>query len=158
MDSKAVIRGFENFLNEYSKDKEAFALEVTVLVKEFVRDRVQNSGVSSEGSPFAPYTPSYAKQRAKQGYQVRKVDYTRTGQLWGNVTAKIESTTETSVTTGFGPRTPENVMKITGPGALKPRKDGVSRGLIIRPSQEELEDAFNIWKEGIVNTFRKQFA
>lgn len=106
-----------------------------------IRLRVQSSGEDFRGRPFDPYTPDYAKQRAKAGYQVGYVDLTRTGRLWASVRPEVIQSTQESTTVEVAPRGQDNVDKARG----QVRK----RGNIILPSDEELNIAAQANRERI---------
>ena len=93
--------------------------------------RIQTKGENSNNQPFAPYTPEYAKDRQKGGYQVGYVDFTRTGRLWANVQPRISESgvfSATVVIEGNEQRSKDIVA-----GAAK------KRGNILQPSKEEIE-------------------
>ena len=134
-------------------DVERRFLQMCFDLRDTVRDRVQNAGLNNRDTPFVPYTPGYAKTRLKKGFQARKVDYTRTGRLWGSIIPEVVSSGDGVVVVEIGPRGRDNEVKLLGAGTLKPRKDGQLRGLVTLPSERELEDAFTDLVEGILDEF-----
>lgn len=154
MTSEELIKNLRSFLDrQTSGEMERRFLRVAFDLKDAVRDRVQNSGTDRRGQPFAPYVPGYARQRQKAGAQFRKVDYTRSGRLWASITPEIESSNEREIVISIGPRTRENQVKLLGPGTLKPRKDGVQRGLPTLPNDRELSEAFEGMVEEVIDDF-----
>ena len=95
-----------------------------------IKLRIQGSGENYLNTRFSPYTPGYAKQRAKKGFPTDKVDFTRTGRLWSSVYPDVQgnSAVMTVVISAHGQ---DNKDKVEG--AVK------KRGNILRPSQEELD-------------------
>ncbi len=85
----STIRGFLDNLRrvkaEMIANREAEALTIALDQIALVKLRIQQRGIDSSGSPFTPYSPTYARERAQKGYQVGFVDFTRTGRMWANV-------------------------------------------------------------------------
>jgi len=108
-----------------------------------VQDRVQSSGVNYQGSKFAPYTTQYAKSRRKAGYQTNYVDFTRTGQLWGNIAPEVTSNSRTKATITIQARTQRNIDILRGARA--------KRGNILRPSPDEIEIVREANRKRILN-------
>lgn len=143
MTSEELVNGLRAFLDRMSgQELERRLLSTASDLKDSVRDRVQNSGLNRRNQPFAPYTPPYAKKRQKDGLQVRKVDYTRSGRLWASITPTVVSNDGETIIIEIGPRGRENEVKLLGPGTLKARKDGVQRGLPTLPNEKEISEAF----------------
>ena len=113
------------------------ALRIANDVKDAVRDRVQTSGQNRQGRPFVPYTPGYAQRRRDAGFQIRVVDFTRSGELWGSIRARKVAETQESAIVEVGPTGSDNVDKVAG--AIR------KRGLIILPSDDELDAAYQDW-------------
>lgn len=128
-------------------------LRVASDLKDAVRDRVQTSGNNRQNKPFAPYTIQYANQRQKKGFQIRKVDYTKSGRLWASITPELVSNDGQTIIIEIGPKGRENEVKLLGPGTTKPRKDGVQRGLPTLPNEKELSDAFEDMVVEIIEDF-----
>lgn len=154
MTSDELKRALSKFADqELGQNLEREALTIANDLRNLVRDRVQTSGYGPDGRPFAPYTPDYARSRKRSGYQIRRVDYTRSGRLWASIIAEVEEKTADSVTVAIGPRNEENRRKLRGPGTLAARKDGVKRGLPTLPNQKELRDVFADWTRGFFDRF-----
>jgi len=154
MTPEQLNQRLRTFLRSYfSQNLTRDALRLGNNLKNQVRSRVQTRGENSRGRRFAAYTPQYAKQRQDKGFQIRKVDYTRSGRLWSSITVEAQSVGTGEVEITIGPRDQENAKKLQGRGALNPRKDGVARGLIIEPSQEEIDEVFDIWVEEVEEAF-----
>jgi len=142
------------FLRDYlNANLERDAARLGANLKNQVRSRVQTRGENADGRRYAAYTQDYAKQRLKKGFQVRKVDYTRSGRLWSSITVETRRTGQGEVTVTIGPRDRANADKLRGRGAMRARKDGVRRGLIIEPSQEEIDEVFDVWLEDVERAF-----
>ena len=154
MTSEELVNGLRVFLDRMSgPELERRLLRTASDLKDSVRDRVQNSGLNRRNQPFAAYTPPYAKQRQKAGFQVRKVDYTRTGRLWASIMPQVISNDGETIIIEIGPRGRENELKLLGPGTLKARKDGVRRGLPTLPNEKEISEAFAGFVEEIFLDF-----
>ena len=54
-------------------------------------------GLDVDGQPFAPYTPAYAKQRAKLGLSTSPVDLRRTGELLDSMTVEVTGPREFAI-------------------------------------------------------------
>lgn len=112
-------------------NREAEALRMGFDQLALLKLRIQTKGQNSEEQAFAPYVPAYARERRAAGYQVGIVDFTRTGRLWANVTPRVESATDTSVTVVIegGEKRSKDIMK----GAKR------KRGNILQPTRKEIE-------------------
>jgi hypothetical protein len=95
-----------------------------------IKLRIQGSGENYLNTKFSPYTPGYARQRAKKGFPTDKVDFTRTGRMFASVYPDTDKNPSgvVVVITAHGR---DNLDKVEG--AQK------KRGNILRPSQEELD-------------------
>lgn len=156
MTSEELTQQLRLFVDRQSgQEMEDLFLRTVFDIRDAVRDRVQNSGTNSKGKPFVPYVQSYAKERQKRGFQIRKVDYTRSGRLWGSITPIVVSNDGETIVIEVGPRGRDNELKLLGPGTLKNRKDGQSRGLITLPNDREISDAFEDMILSIVDDFEK---
>lgn len=143
MTSEETVIQLRAFLNQVTGvELERRVLRTASDLKDAVRDRVQVSGENNRGRPFAPYVQSYAKQRQKAGFQIRKVDYTRSGRLWGSIAPRVVSNDGQTIVVEIAPRGRDNELKLLGPGTLKARKDGVQRGLPTLPNDQEVTEAF----------------
>ena len=96
-----------------------------------IKIRVQGSGENYLNTKFSPYSPSYAPQRAKAGFQISYKDFTRTGRFFASVYAEIDKDGNTTYTIIITPHGQDNIDKAIG----AQKKDGN----ILRPSQEELD-------------------
>lgn len=153
MTPQETARYFQAFAQWIEANREAVALEAANTVRELVRARVQERGLSPQGTPWAPYTPAYRARKGRQGYDVSKVDYTRTNSLWTDIQPRVTRSDAHGVTVLVGPEQPRNIAKLKGRGALSPRLDGVSRGLIHRPSDAEVADGYQLWVQSIISKF-----
>lgn len=98
-----------------------------------VRLRVQVFGTDYNERPFVDYTPGYKRERAKAGYQVDHVDFTRTGRMWASVRPATLNETDSGVLIEAAARTPADRDKLRG----QRRK----RGNILLPSDDEVRIA-----------------
>lgn len=103
------------------------AFDLTALIKL----RIQGSGENYLNTKFRPYNVDYAKEREKAGFQIKYVDYTRTGRMWTSVYPDTDenSASVTVVITAHGD---DNIKKVKSAVYHK-------RGNILRPSREELD-------------------
>lgn len=108
-------------------------LRVTLDLIALVRLRVQTEGKDYQEQDFDPYTPGYARRRAKAGYQVGYVDFTRTGRLWASVQPEVQAQGGDVVSIQVAPRGQDNVDKARGARA--------KRGNILLPSESEVDIA-----------------
>lgn len=111
-------------------NQQAETLRITLDLIALIRLRVQTEGLDYQESEFAPYTPGYARQRAKAGYQTEYVDFTRTGRLWASVQPEVSAQSGDVIEVNVGPRGQDNIDKARGAR----RK----RGNITLPSESEL--------------------
>lgn len=131
------------------------ALLIANNLRDKVRERVQTRGFGPEERAFASYVPDYAKRRNNKGFQIRHVDYTRSGRLWAGIIVETVDQGPQTVTVAIGPRDDDGANILKGKGALAPRKDGVRRGLITQPSPGELQEAFEDWATDVYDKFIK---
>ena len=155
MTPKQYEQALRSFIS--NQDMSARVLSMGFNLVAAVRQRVENTGIDRQGKAFAPYTPSYAKQKLKAGYQIRQVNYRAKGALWNSITPQIVSDTPELIAVEIAPRGRENEVKLLGAGTTRPRKDGVERGLPTLPSKEELEEAFNELIEELFIDFENSF-
>lgn len=111
-------------------NRPAETLRVTLDLIALVRLRVQSEGKDYREQDFEPYTPGYARQRAKAGYQVGYVDFTRTGRLWASVQPEVTAQSGDVLQIRVAPQGQDNVDKARGAR----RK----RGNILLPSDSEV--------------------
>lgn len=133
-------------LNRLKANRDADVLRISFDLIAQVRLRVQTSGENYLDRPFNPYTPGYSKQRAKSGYQVGYVDFTRTGRLWASIRPEVISRTENVTTVETTARTAQDVNKLLGAR----RK----RGNILLPSQGEIEIAREANRQRVLKYLR----
>lgn len=102
--------------------------------------RIQTKGQNDKGTPFDPYNPQYAEARKKKGRQIARVDFTVTGQLWGNIRPVIISNTPLETVVEIGPTNADNEKKLLGAlrtPITRPRGTGAPRGKILTPNKKE---------------------
>lgn len=86
----AIERGKQALITNRENDVLRIATDQIALIKL----RIQQQGLDFQNLAFPPYTPAYARQRKKAGYQVGYVDLTRTGRTLASVLPRI---TESSI-------------------------------------------------------------
>jgi len=127
------------------KNREAELMRIAFDQIALLKLRIQTTGLNSNESPFAPYTPDYAKTRQKKGYQIGYVDFTVTGQFMAGIKPVIVESSTFRTIIEFRPTGDrgENIVK----GARK------KRGNILEPSQSELKIARDANRQRILNLF-----
>ena len=130
MNARDFIRNLRARLEALEANRPAETLRITLDLVALVKLRVQTRGQSAAGPLFAPYTPGYARQRAKAGYQVGYVDFTRTGRLWASVRPELVRSEMGRTLIEVTARTSEDRDKLRGAR----RK----RGNILLPNEKEI--------------------
>lgn len=126
-----LIQRIRQIKHDLTANREADATRIVLDQIALTKLRVQTRGESSEGTPFAPYVPAYKKSRAKAGYQVGYVDFTRTGQMWAAVRPVVVSSSVFSATVEIQAANQRARDIIAG---ARPK-----RGNIVHPSRAEIE-------------------
>lgn len=119
------------------------ALKAGLDAAALIKSRVQQDGQDSDNQAYEAYTPDYSRSRAKAGYQVAQVDFTRTGKMWASFRPAIVSETDTSVSVELGFGNAEDQTKANG----QTRK----RGNIAAISAEEEQIILNGFVQRRVN-------
>lgn len=104
-----------------------------------VKNRIQSSGKSADGV-FSPYSTEYRTVRKKESLQVHYKDFTRTGKMFDDfkvLEVKFDGVL-VSVTIGMSDA---KYQKIANSHS---NREG---GLIIEPSQSELGDVMDFFKQ-----------
>jgi len=133
MTGRAFIAEWRQRLDNLNKQREAEALIIGTQLATLIKLRIQETGRNADGAAFAPYVPSYAKRRAKLGFQTQYVDFTRSGRLMANIRAYVANSNDTSTTIHITAREDDNQLKLLG--ALR------KRGNILRPNDAEQNTA-----------------
>lgn len=120
-----IRRNLQALRDNRERELQIIGSDISALIKL----RIQGSGENFQGSKFTPYTPGYATQRQKKGFQIGYVDFTRTGRLWASVYPDVDGSGAkyTIVISAHGV---DNIRKVEG--------SEKKRGNILRPSQDEL--------------------
>lgn len=141
-----IIERIRQIKADITNNREADALRIAFDLSALIKLRIQTSGQNADGSAFAPYVPPYAKSRAKAGYQVGFVDYTRTGRMFAAVRPRVESSNVFSATVVIegGDQRSKDIIA----GAVK------KRGNILRASAEEIALAKEANRERVQSYFR----
>jgi len=127
------------------ENRPAETLRIAFDLNAAVQLRIQTRGQNFQERSFPPYTPGYAKRRAKAGFQVGYVDFTRTGRLWASVQPQLVQDTAEKTVVVTTARTPRDQDKLRGAR----RK----RGNILQPSQKELDLANAANEERLLKYF-----
>lgn len=141
-----LIERIRKIKADITNNREEDALRIGFDLSALIKLRIQTSGQNAYGGAFSPYVPPYAKSRAKDGYQVGYVDYTRTGRMFAAVRPRVEKSNVFSATVvieGSDQRSKDIIA-----GAVK------KRGNILRASKEEIELAKESNRQRIANYFR----
>lgn len=126
-----IIQRIRQIKHDIEANRAADATRIVLDQIALTKLRVQTKGESSTGAAFAPYVPSYKKSRAKAGYQVGYVDFTRTGQMWAAVRPVVVSASVFSATVEIQAANQRAADIIAG---ARPK-----RGNITQPSAAEIE-------------------
>jgi hypothetical protein len=140
-----IIQAIRQIKHDLQANREADAQRIVLDQIALTKLRVQTSGKNSEGAAFSPYVPAYKKSRAKAGYQVGYVDFTRTGQMWAAVRPQVVSSTVFSATVAIQAAN-ERARTIIAGAVPK-------RGNITQPSKSEIELSRKANRERIAKYF-----
>jgi len=116
----------QDLRNNREQEVRTIAADLVALIKL----RIQQGGENYLNTSFSPYTPGYAQQRQKKGFQIGHVDFTRSGRMFASVYPDTDEN-GTGVTVVITAHGQDNIDKVKG--AEK------KRGNILRPSAEELD-------------------
>lgn len=144
MRASDVIRKLRENLERLKQERKEQTLRITNDLAALVKLRIQTSGRSFQGSPFAPYTPEYARERGKD-FQTGFVDFTRSGDLMRNIQARVVQNEEGKTVVAISTDNDKDNDKVRG--ALK------KRGNILRPSADEIAMAADANRERIAKIF-----
>jgi hypothetical protein len=131
-----------NMRHNLTLNRESDVLAIALDHIALIKLRIQSSGVDADGKDFAPYVPPYARKRKAGGYQVGFVDFTVTGRLMASVRPTIVQSNEFACTVELGAVDDRGKTILTG--AEK------KRGVLIRPSKEEIKIVENANRERIL--------
>lgn len=129
-DARDFANDYRNRAAALRANRTAETLTITLDLIGQIRLRIQTEGEDYQNTPFAPYVPGYAKQRARAGYQVGHVDFTRTGALMRSIQPQVIKEDQDSTTIEVAPRGADNEIKAIG--AVR------KRGNITLPSDDEI--------------------
>ena len=123
--SNQIRRNVQALRDNRERELEIIGADLSALIKL----RIQGSGENYQGAKFSPYSPGYAAQRTKAGFQIGHVDFTRSGRLWASVYPDVDGNGAkyTIVISAHGV---DNIEKVT--------KAEKKRGNILRLSADEL--------------------
>ena len=99
--------------------------------------RIQTTGQTSTGAPFAAYSTAYAKYRAKKGLQTSFFDFTVTGRGMASIRPEILSQRVGEVIIRIKASNPGDQVKLDG--------QEYKRGNILTPSQAEINLALDAY-------------
>ena len=141
-----IIARIRQIKHDLEANRESEATRIVLDQIALTKLRVQTKGESSTGAAFAPYVADYKKSRAKEGYQVGYVDFTRTGQMWAAVRPVVVSSSVFSATVEIQAANQRAQDIIAG---ARPK-----RGNIVQPSKPEIELSRRANRERIEKAFR----
>lgn len=130
MDAQEFSRNYRARLEQWQASRPAEVLRIGVSLAGQVKLRISETGRNAAGQPFPDYVPAYRERRARLGFQVEHVDFTRSGALFRDVNAYLADDNGTRATVVITARRDENQDKLLG--AVR------KRGNILVPSEEEL--------------------
>jgi hypothetical protein len=142
MDAEFFIRDIEVRLNQIRAEREQNILRLSLDFIGLVRLRIRSRGVNFEEQPFTPYSDSYARQREKEGYQSKRVDFTKTGAMLNSITPTIIRSLEGTTIVQIKARDQNQQDKLNFQVTKLQR---APRGNILKPTQKEilfLQDQF----------------
>lgn len=141
-----IIERLRQIKADLIANREAELMRIALDQIALVKLRVQSSGLNSNEVPFEDYTPDYKRSRAKAGYQVGYVDFTRTGKLWaGIVPVVVESSLyKTVIEFRANGERGEKILQ----GAKR------KRGNITQPSKSEIQMARDANRQRILSKFK----
>ena len=139
MDAGKYANDLRERLKAWTANRGAEVLRIGVSLAGQVKLRVSETGTNAGGSPFPGYTPGYRKTRAKLGFQVEYVDFTRSGALFRDVNAYIADDSPGRTVVTITARRNENQDKLRG--AVR------KRGNILTPAADELALAQAAYEE-----------
>lgn len=119
-------------------NREAEALRIVTDLSALIRLRINTRGEDANGNRYAPYSPAYAKKRAKAGRQTSRVDFLFTGELQRATRPYLVSSSDTATVVEITARGADNQRKAAG-ALTKPKNQ--PRGNIFRPSADEITAA-----------------
>lgn len=134
IDAEFFIRDLEYRSAQLASERAENCLRLSLNLKALVQLRIQRTGTNSDGVPFSPYSPDYAKKREKEGYQTSIRDYTVTGAMWASITPTIVRQLEGTTIVVIKAATNENQVKLNA--ALVKPKENPSGNLLV-PNQKE---------------------
>lgn len=132
-DARELIQRISDFRAALNARRAADTAKIALDLKGMIQRRVQMKGENSEGQAFKPYTPKYAKFRQDRNRTSPHVNFTFTGDLWGDVKPVLESEAATSVRFSITATRADNLDKLRG--AAKYRSN------ILVPNQAEIDEA-----------------
>lgn len=139
MDAEQFARQYRGRLEQWRANRAAELLRIGVSLAGQIKLRISETGRDSEGQAFPDYVPAYKKTRARLGFQVEYVDFTRSGALFRDVNAYEVQEDGDRATVAITARRGENQDKLRG--AVR------KRGNILVPSQQELDIAVAAYEE-----------
>lgn len=139
MEANEFARNLRGRITNWQAVRETEILRIGVSLAGQVKLRISEEGRNADGQSFPDYTPGYKRRRAKLGFQVQYVDFTRSGALFRDVNAYIAEDDGRKTTVSITARRPESQDKLRG--AVK------KRGNILVPSEDELALAVASYEE-----------
>ena len=142
MSPEEYIQHLQNVRGEIISSQPVEGLKLAFDGFALVKRRIQSTGTDFEGSPFPPYTESYAKYgRDRQGYQSDTVDFTRRGRLLNNISPQIVTSADGITQITVKARDDFNQAKLNG--------QFPKRGNILQLSEQERALIFQAYQKRI---------
>lgn len=146
MNLREYLRRLREAQRELARTQTKRAVGVAMDTLAQTKRRVQSGGRNYRGQTFVGYTRLYAQRRTADGYQTGYVDFTRTGRLWNSINPEARQTDFGKTVVELRPRDSENQTKLDGQFA--------KRGNILRPSEQEITLARQIWQRRALQILR----
>ncbi len=140
----------QRLLSELAETQVGDALLTTLDMIAFVKLRLAENGGNSQGGQFTDYSPIYAKKRAGKGLQQQFKDFNVTGQLYASIKPEVKAQRLGVVEVDIVPRGTDNEAKVAG----QFKREG---GNILRPSQQEINDAIQAHTKRRLDRVKKLF-
>lgn len=139
MDASDFSKNLRDRMAQWQANRAGELLRIGVSLAGQVKLRISEEGRNAQGQDFPDYVPSYKARRARLGFQVEYVDFTRSGALFRDVNAYLVEDNGTRSTISITARRGENQDKLRG--AVR------KRGNILVPSEAEQALAVAAYEE-----------
>jgi hypothetical protein len=141
-----IIERIRQIKADLINNREAELMRIALDQIALIKLRVQTTGKDFNEQQFEDYTPDYKRARAKAGYQVGFVDFTRTGQFWQGIVPVVVESSLYKTVIELRPSSPRGEAILAG--AKK------KRGNITQPSKAEIQMARDANRQRILSKFK----